>query len=79
MGMKVGMRIIGKENYNKRIINQLGTIVEIQGEDDGSVGIIFDNDINGHDLGRYDCEEGHGWWMGREDFVVVGCESEEFE
>lgn len=43
------------------MLNKVGTIKD-PNVGDGTAGVAFDDDVNGHTLGGR-CKDGHGWWM----------------
>ena len=45
-----------------------GVIVVISPGKPFPIGVAWDEDIGGHDLGEK-CEYGHGWWINAEDIV----------
>lgn len=69
MNFKVGDRVRAVKEYddNHHIIGKTGTIIKINAFDDyHSIGVKFDEHVNGHDLkshfDTYFCKNGHGWW-----------------
>jgi len=74
---QVGMRVLaGTADYNKNVHGKTGRVLVVDNRE--TFGIVFDKNIEGHNLGGR-CIEGCGWWMRQESFSVIGCESEEFE
>lgn len=57
---KVGDRVecISNECWNRPLVGKLGTVVRTTGI--GTVGVAFDDDIDGHNCGGR-CKNGHGW------------------
>ena len=49
------------------IYDAVGTILET---DDDIFGIVFDDDIHGHNLNGK-CDDGHGWWVTGETFLEM--------
>lgn len=65
---KVGQRIIATNNHtgNYRIINQKGTILYTSFD---YCGIVFDNNIGGHNCDKI-CKEGHGYYVDIRDLKI---------
>lgn len=70
----VGDRVQYINNTSQRLYLELGTVVYPFG---GFVGVRFDKNVKGHDLGGH-CEYGHGRWVPRGNLVIVNDESEAF-
>lgn len=60
MKFKVGdrVKVVRGEGFDSRVLGEIGTIKECMGEN--SIAIVFDNNVNGHDLGGI-CKFGYGW------------------
>lgn len=71
MEFKKGDRVVCIQNPrdNCRLLNKVGTVVSTTSY---GVGVAFDEDIDGHTLGRR-CVRGCGWWLPKECITPATC------
>lgn len=69
------VRALYSVGFGDAHFGEIGTIVEVNHVD---VGIVFDNDIRGHNLNGK-CADGHGWWISTDNLEPYIDELPEFE
>jgi hypothetical protein len=68
----IGQRVMVNEAYdgNVNIVGKVGNIIEI---DIFSVGIYFDQNVQGHNCSKR-CEDGHGWYVNKKLIIPISTD-----